>query len=191
MTKKSVQALIICSWALLFICLVIKLCGGNLFEFKTNNLAFIGFCETASQSKVLSIVIPCLFNVTTTYPAMCVFMNKKYLNLKETLIIVPLLVVKSVIGMFLPFMTYILDLFILILIPMILTKFKYWKRILIGNVFVFVFQVLAISIRAMSVNFNEDNQFLSNVMFQLDYFLMILLYYFYNFKYCILKQKEV
>lgn len=180
---KSPYGLIICiSWIALIICLIIKLFGGNWFELWLNNNKFIAFCEFVQTHKAFKIILYCFIAILTTYPAICVFLNKKYLSLYENIIFIALIIIKSISSWFISWLPFILDFFCLILLPLIFTRFKYWKRILLGNVMVVIFQLITFAIRNVNINFISNNEIFEILLYQVDYYLMILLFYFYNSK---------
>ena len=191
MTKKSVQALIICSWALLFICLVIKLCGRNWFELKSSNETFIKFCEEVDSNQFLKIIIACNNYIFTGYPIICLTLNQKNLTIKQTLIFIPIMIFKSILNWYFSIISAIIDIIILILIPLLLKRFKNWKRVIIVNIMVVAFQLLTIAIRNIGIGkeFNT-NATLINSLMQIDYILMIVICYLYNLKYLINRKEE-
>ena len=189
MTRKSFRTLIIMCWVVLLVCVVIKLFGGNWFEFATDNARFIEFCEMVEYTKWLKMTLYCIIAVITTYPVICVILNKKYLNKKETLIFVPLIITKSLTSWYVPWLPYILDSLCVIVLPLLLTRFKCWKRVIIGNVLVLVFQLITFVIRNLSINFVYNNAVLEILLYQIDYYVMIALFYLYN-SYINFKKKE-
>lgn len=180
MNKKNFKVLIIACWVVLAICLVIKLFGGNWFELATNNTKFIKFCEWIENNQVPKMILYCIIAILTTYPALCVFINKKYLNLKESLIFIPLIAIKSIVGWYISGITIIFDFLTLIIVPLIIVKFKYWKRIIIGNLLVILFQIITIVVRNLNPNIAIENLVVEALLYQIDYYVMIALFYLYN-----------
>ena len=174
--------LITLSWILLIICLVIKLFGGNLFELGTDNEKFIAFCNYVDNHQWLKMILACGIYIGTGYPVLCIMLNKGILSLKENLIFIPLMVTKSILGWYILWLAYILDIFIIILIPLVLRKFKNWKIVILGNILVFLFQLILIIIRNLSGGLNSFDTFIEQSIIQIDYFLMIILFYLYVFK---------
>lgn len=188
---KSPYGLIICiSWIALIICLIIKLFGGNWFELWLNNDKFISFCEFVDNTQWLKMILACVIYLGTGYPVLCIMLNNKVLNLKETLIFIPLMIIKSICGWYILWLAYIIDMLIIVLLPLIFRKFKNWKMVIIGNILIILFQFLTLTIRniGFGVGFNNENIFLIQVLYQIDYYIMILLFYMYYFKF---KSKEV
>ena len=174
--------LILLSWILFIICLIIKLFGGNWFELGTDNERFIAFCEYVDTNRVLKMILACLIYLITGYPVICILLNKKRLDVKSTLVFVPIMISKSIISWYSVLISYILDVFVLIILPLIFTKFKGWKRVIFGNILLFGFQVISIVVRNISPDFNVGNTLIENYLYQSDYYLMIILFYFYYFK---------
>lgn len=178
--------LIFVSWILLIICVVIKIFGGNWFELATNNEKFIAFCDFVDKTKWLKMIFACLICVFTTYPAICVFSNRKRLDIKFSIIVIILLIIKSILSWYIGKYTYILDIIILIIIPIIINKKI--LRVILGNLIVIAFQMITMFIRNINGNLTNLDNFLFQSLIQIDYYLMIILFYLYNLR--ILKRKE-
>lgn len=182
--KSPLGLLITTSWIALILCLIIKLFGGNWFELWLDNDKFISFCNFVDNTKWLKMVLACGIYLITTIPAMCVFLNIEKFTRKLYLLFIPLMICKSICGWYFVYISYLLDVLILILLPMILNKFKNWKRVIIGNILVMVFQLLTLAVRNLNVGFgfNVNNTFIIQCLYQVDYYLMIILFYLYNTK---------
>lgn len=173
--------LIVVSWIVLIICLIIKLFGGNWFELGTENDKFIAFCQFVDNTMWLKMTLACLIYLFTTYPIICIILNKKYLSIKLSIIFIPIMITKSILGWYNTLIASIIDIFITFIIPIILTR--NWKRPIITIILILLFQIISIIFRNISFNFNFDNTFLQQTIYQVDYYLMILLFYLYNFKF--------
>ena len=180
--KSPYGLIILISWIALIICLIVKLFGGNWFELWLENDNFIKFCEFVDNTQWLKMVLACGIYLITTLPAMCVFLNIKKFNLKLALLFIPLMVIKSFISWYVLLISYILDIIILILIPLIICKLKNWKRVIFGNILVMLFQLLLIFLRNLNSGLNNFDSFIQQAIIQVDYYLMILLFYLYNTK---------
>lgn len=80
---------------------------------------------------------------------------------------------------------------ILIVLPLLLKRFKNWKRVLLINILIIVLQVMTMIIRniGFSDSFNY-NLTIINSLLQIDYYIMIILCYLYNTKYFINKKEN-
>lgn len=170
--------LIVVSWAVLLLCLIIKLFGGNWFELWWENDNFISFCNYVETKTWLKMVIACLIYLGSGYFIISVFINRK-MNLKLMAIFYPIMIIKSVVGWYNTTIAFILDLIILLGLT---TYFnKNIKRNLICYVLLFLLQLVSILIRNVSIDFNT-NSLIQTYLIQVDYYLMILLFYLYTFK---------
>lgn len=191
MTKKNFKFLILTCWALLLICLVIKLFGGNWFELNSENTKFIQFCNYVDNTMWLKMGIACNNYIFTGYPVICIALNQKHLTIKQTLIFIPLMIFKSIISWYFRIFAGCIDMIILIVLPLLLKRFKNWKRVLLINILIIVLQVMTMIIRniGFSDSFNY-NLTIINSLLQIDYYIMIILCYLYNTKYFINKKEN-
>ena len=173
--------LIVVSWIVLIICLIIKLFGGNWFELGTENDKFIAFCQFVDNTMWLKMTLACLIYLISGYFIICIVLNEKVLKIKHILIFFPLMIFKSLMNWYYPAISFPMDLLILFIIPLILTR--NWKRPIITIILILLFQIISIIFRNISFNVNFDNTFLQQTIIQVDYYLMILLFYLYNFKF--------
>lgn len=182
MPKHKYSLIIKVSWMALLACLVIKLLGGNWFEIKTDNQKFLSFCEWVDDNKPVKIVLACFISLLSCMPILCILINKERLG-KYNFLFIPLVILRSIISWFIPYSSYVLDVVILLIIPLIITKFN-WKRVLLCNLLVLLFQVIILLIRNLSISFgfNMNNTFVVQMIYQLDYIIMIFLFYLYNFR---------
>lgn len=181
--------LIIVSWVALILCCIVKIFGGNLFELWWDNPNFIAFCEYVENTTLLKMTIACLIYLISGYFILCITLNIKKLSLKHILIFSPIMIFKSLISWYNTTIAFILDYVILLIIPIIITKKI--KRPIIVVVLIMIFQLITIVMRNLSFDFNIGNTIIENYLIQVDYYLMILLFYLYNFKRNNKKIKEI
>lgn len=174
--------LIIVSWVALILCCIVKIFGGNLFELWWDNPNFIAFCEYVENTTILKMTIACLIYLITTYPVICILLNENKLKLKRIIMFLPIMIFKSFISWYNVALSMILDFIIIILLPLILCKFKNWKKVIFGNILIMIFQLITITMRNISLDFNIGNTVIENYLIQIDYYLMVLLFYLYYFK---------
>ena len=174
--------LITLSWILLVICLVIKLLGGNWFELSTDNERFIAICTFVDEHQWLKMILACIIFCGSGYLSLCVSLNTKKMNKKQLLIFIPLMIAKSILNWYFKIIPFIIDVITLLLLPMILTK-KIIRPI-VCVILVLLFQIITLSIRNLNFGFgfNLGNTFVEQTLYQIDYYLMIILYYLYNIK---------
>lgn len=171
--------LITISWVLLILCLIIKLFGGNWFELNTENSKFIEFCLYVEEHNILKMSIACIIYLISGYFILSCILNKK-LNIKLLMLFYPIMILKSILNWNYYILSFIIDLIILIAIPLIITK--NWKRVLISFLILNALQIISILVRNVSFYFNELNTTVENMLYQIDYYIMIILWYSYTFK---------
>lgn len=175
--------LIVVSWILFIICLVLKLFGGNWFELGTSNTKFISFCEYVDNTlwlkKTLAVVI-CLF---TTYPVYCIMLNEQKPKPIISITLIVLTIFKSLISWYNSIISFCLDVFILLILMTILNR--NFKRNIVCFLILNALQIMTLLLRNLDFgfgNFINGNSFVEQSIYQVDYYLMILLFYLYNFK---------
>ena len=180
--KDKYKTLILTSWFLLIICLIIKLLGGNWFELYVSNERFMSFCEFVDNTQWLKMTLACIMFCISGYLTLCISLNKKKLGLKELVIFTPLMIAKSILNWYFNIIPFILDVITLLILPMILTKKI--VRPIICVLLILSFQIITLSIRNLNFGFgfNVGNTFIEQTLYQIDYYIMIVLYYLYNFK---------
>lgn len=186
--KKSIKAfcsdrygmLIVISWILLIICLIIKMIGGNWFELSSGNSKFIDFCKFVDSAMILKMILACEIYLITTYPIICIILNKRHLNKKLMCLFIPLMIIKSLLSWYSPLISSLIDICITLVIPIIINK-KIIRPIL-TIILVLLFQIITLFFRNIQGDFTLDNSFVIQSIYQIDYYLMIALFYLYNFK---------
>lgn len=178
--KSPYGLIILISWIALIICLIIKLFGGNWFQLWLNNDKFIAFCNYVDETIWLKRTLACLLLIFGDYFILCIAMDKSKLSIKELCIFIPLMILKSITGWYILWLSYIIDLFILILIPIILSR--KWKRVIVINIVVIILQFVTILLRNVNSGLNSANTFIEQFLIQIDYYIMLILIYLYNNK---------
>lgn len=178
--KSTYGMFITISWILLIICLIIKLFGGNWFELWWDNKNFIDLCNYVDKHLFIKISLGCLISLITTYPLICIIYNKNKWKAIWYLYYCLLIIPMNVLSWYNVFISTLINLLILIILPIIITK--NWKRTIISNVLILFLQIFSIFIRNVSFDFNYTNTFIEQTLIQIDYYIMLLLVYLYNFK---------
>lgn len=179
--------LITMSWLLLIVCLIIKLFGGNWFELGSENSKFIQFCLYVDNHMWLKKILGILIALITTIPLYCIMLKEQKPKLWKILMLSILLISKCIIGWFNATIGFIID--IAILLGLLTFLNKNFKRNIICFLFINFLQIITLLLRNVSFgfgNFNYNNLFIIQFLYQLDYYIMIVLWYLYTFK----KKKE-
>lgn len=179
--------LIVLSWVLFIICLVIKLFGGNWFELGISNEKFIAFCEYVDTNMLLKRILAFIICLATTFPVYCIMLNEQKPKWYVSLILIVLTIFKSFIGYYNSVISFILDIFILLVVISIFNKKPI--RNIVCFLIINAMQILMLLVRNLDFGFGKftfGNTFIEQSLYQIDYYLMIVLFYLYNFK----KKKE-
>ena len=184
--KSPYGLIILISWIALIICLIVKLFGGNWFELWLENDNFIKFCEFVDSTQWLKMVLACGIAIITTYPVYLIMLDNNKPNKLIAILLILLTIIKSLISWYNSIISFILDIVILLGVITIFNKKP--LRNIICFIILNAFQLLTIGVRSISLNFNYGNTFIEQTIYQIDYFIMIILFYLYNFN---IKRKEI
>lgn len=173
---KILRKSIIMFWALLFICSLIKLLGGNIFEIAVDSKRFISFCNIVDKYPVIHYVlnyISYLFVMVTLTKTLINFKENKYhkyIWIASCIIINSLRFINAYLGM-------VLDIIYLLIISYIYNH-SFIKGI-ISNILILLFQCISLFTRNIGVHITTTN-FLIEFILCIDYYIMIALYYLHN-----------
>ena len=180
--ERYLKRVIIVCWIALAICFGIKLFGGNLFEIMCNNENFIKVCEYADNHWWAYYLINALNSFVLTYfYTLAVCQKLKYEKWQ-------LITVLITIAIGIPIKTYsqilglVFDVWQMILMPCLFT-IKYPKRhwnVVIGNILVVIFQVVSLFVKNIGIKVLTSESVLTMMIFSIDVFLMVILYYLYS-----------
>ena len=179
--KDKYKTLIISCWVVLLCCFVVKLLGGNFFEIVCENEKFIRFCEFI-DGNILKYVISFIMYFISGYIYFIAVVKNDISKYKKILCCVLLIVIWMIKLFIYKYQTIaiIVELMLMILTPILLNK-KYWKMAIIGYVLNFSFQLLSVFIKNLKLSF-IDNNTLNGIIFSIDYYIMIVLFYLYRIK---------
>ena len=177
MMKNKYRVLIISCWALLVVCLVIKLFGANLFTIICENEKFIRFCDYLDGH----IIAKCIFSTILYIPATyLVYLSMVKRELPKDWFVIILCIPCSFLKANFPVLGMIYEFVIMLGLPLITTKGKRWKEILLGIVLVFVFQIISMLIRNIGDLYIYNDNTVVGYMLLIDYYIMVGLYYLYS-----------
>ena len=181
--KDRYKTLIISCWAVLLCCFVVKLLGGNFFEIAYDNAQFQWFCHFIEKNILKYIVSFIMYMVSAYIYLLAVVKNE----ISKTKKIIGVLLFSSlwVAKLFLykyPVIAMILEFVVIIGIPILLNK-KYWKMAIIGCGLNFLFQLISAITKNLTLSF-IDNNTVTGIIFSIDYYIMIILFYLYRTKEC-------
>ena len=180
--ERYLKRVIIVCWIALAICFGIKLFGGNLFEIMCENENFIKVCEYADNH------LWAYFLINGIYCYVCMYFHTLAMigRWKYTKPQICILSTTIVLGLFIksihPIISFVYDLWQGVFMPFVfsLSNKKRIIHIVLGNIMLIVFQLASLFVKNIGVEIITNNGTLVTVIFGIDVFLMVLLYYLYS-----------
>ena len=178
MKSKAFLVVIITCWILLVLALICKLFGANWFTPAIDSESFINFCAWLDNHKIVYIIVATILYMPSTYLYYLAVTNQKIgKDWWILFLFIPCAYLKSnsankvllVIGI-------VLEILTIIVIPLLKLKGKEKWRILIGLVCLIVFQLISILTRMFTWNLANKGA-LVGIIFNIDYYIMLILYY--------------
>ena len=178
MMKDKEKILLYACWAVLIAYFLIKMLGGNYFEIACENERFIAFCNWLDNNLVAKLVISTITTTTSNY---LIYLSITKQKIGKDWWIILLCLPISIIKHYISVLGLIMDLSIMILIPLLKYRFKNILRVIIGNVLVLLFQVISLITKNIGLSLPTEYSLIA-LIYMIDYYLMIILYYLYTHK---------
>lgn len=175
--RKILKRIIGLCWFSLMLCMVVKLFGGNYFEVMLQNSKIIDMCNYIDSTFLKHIVRLIQANISFYLYTSSVVGNK--LSTKRFMVLEIFILLNIFVKYSFPILGFILDCVLMIVIPFILSKS--FKRTFIGFVLLNVFQIISMVTRNMGITILNSTT-LVEVVLQVDYYIMLILYYLYSVK---------
>ena len=173
--NNHIFALICSFWLILIIYFIVKLLGGNYFNAICENQKFIDFCNWLDNSWmkfVISTIVYCFGNYTIY---LAITKQRYFKDYWVILILLPASIVKYYFGA----IGMIFDICVWIIIPLIKSHFKNWKRVIVAQILIIIFQQLSLITKDIG-NYMPSESVLVSSILTIDYYVMIILYYLYS-----------
>lgn len=185
------RAIILC-WVLLAICFIVKIFGGNFFNIVCENKKFISVCDYVDRHIWLQFIIGCISSYITYalfYLAICRKLWFAKSELIFLIVSIPIFVGLRILANL--HLIGLLSLFVNIIqyfiIPFFIKRDKsllcsrwFIPYMVIGNVLNLVFQFVSLIIKNLSIFKLLTDNFLIAIIFSIDVFIMLVLYYLYS-----------
>ena len=178
MNKNKYLVLIITCWCLLFIALIAKLLGADIFYPSTNNQTFIAICDYVETHIWLKYTLSCVMSLILNSICFLAILEQKFYTKLQAIILIPLIIVMSLVGWYSQLANIILCVVICIILGLFLKK--KWYRVPIGIGFIALFQIISILTKNIGHWYLNDENTLIAILLQVDSIIMSLLYYLYS-----------
>jgi hypothetical protein len=178
------KRMIILCWILLAVCFVVKIFGGNFFNIVCQNERFIKVCDYVDNSQTYKIIIGFVSNLLCNslfYLSIC---RKIKFTRIEFVIVVICSAISVVLKVSLRSLSVIIDIIMLFVLPFIFkrsngVKCTKWfiRSMLFANFFNLLFQIISAIVKNVAVITIESKATLILLIYSIDCYIMLLLYY--------------
>lgn len=184
---KAIKRAIILCWIMLIVCCIIKLIGGNWFEIICYNEHFIHICNFIDKHIILNSIIGLMLYVFVGY---FIFVTMALLEKplkRQRIFIIVLLCVVWTFNFVGNIVKFCIEIGVFILFPPIINildkknkkSIKYtWFMGIVGCVLNIAFQTISLFTKNIGIKI-IDNSFLTTIIFSIDYYIMVFLFYLY------------
>ena len=179
---RLLRRVIIISWISLALCFVIKIFGGNFFEIMSDNPKYKALCEYADTHFWLKYIITILSSLYCECFYLLAILQKYKLSLIEFIITLISIFVSCALKLLLPMVGSLFDIWIFFVLPYMFIgkKFKkYWWQVPVAYALTFVFQLLSLLVKNLSIGIIDNSTFIS-LIYMVDLYIMCFLYYLYR-----------
>lgn len=185
MNKRVLKTAIIISWVVLAVCFIIKILGGNIFNIATTNETFIKVCAFVDNHLWVQNIIAFISNFFIASLINLAVLRQKFFKRKQAIFVLIcsiiafcILIIKDYIeNEIIDIIGFILSILPLCICPMILSKKP------IRSIFAFIlyaiFQSVSIIVKGLSISQINDDSTLVGLIFSVDIYIMLILYYLY------------
>lgn len=183
------RAIILC-WFLLFVCFIIKIFCGNFFNIVCNNERFIKICNYIDNTWLYYIVGYINYIVAGyiyTFAIIGKINNKYYIFISLTLCYLIKFISLKISAITDIFLYFFILCFILCKINKLNNKNSF-IRCLLGAFLVNIFQLISLFVKNVAIFKIMNNDSLIQLIFSIDYYIMLFLYLFYSLQLNIKKE---
>lgn len=180
------KRMIILCWILLAVCFVVKIFGGNFFNIVCQNERFIKVCEYLDNSIILKILIGFISSLLCNslfYLSIC---RKIKFEKLEFLIVIIISLISVVIKLFFRNISAIIDMTMLFILPFIFRRNSkviccswFIRSIIFANILNLAFQIISAFVKNVAIIAVESKTTLILLIYSIDCYIMLSLYYLY------------
>lgn len=183
LTKRNIlrKTIILC-WSALIICFGIKLLGGNYFEIFAKSEKFIELCNWV-DGNFIGTMIMYGFYCMNLYILIAIMSESEFKE-RKLLLTIPISVACCYIKGLSSTIGFILETLYMLIMSIAISKNS--KKITtirfsISYILINVFQIISLCLRSIHPQLVDANFYVS-LLFQVDYYIMLILYYLYSVK---------
>jgi len=188
-SAKILRNILIIMWSCLAVYLVIKLLGGNWFEIACQNERFISVCEFLDNNFVPRYLVSLITSlILYSFLYLAILRQWKFTKIQFIIFIIyiPIQCLIKNIFMTNSIISFALSVISGFVMPIILYKINgnkiTWKflllNVLLSNAFNFTFQLISMLVKNLGVKMLDESSLIT-LIYGIDVFIMIGLYYLY------------
>lgn len=178
------KRMIIICWVILFVCFIIKIFGGNFFNIVCTNTKFANICAYVDKAVWIQYIIGCISTFLLHSMYLLAISKKLWFSKKDLLFVVPSILIGVGLRLINNIVGYFVDVWQYFVLPIFIeNKFHknvYARRIALGFVLTFIFQVISLLVKNIGLKIITNGSFLIASIYAIDVFIMSLLYYLYS-----------
>ena len=179
---RLLRRVIIISWISLALCFVVKIFGGNFFEIMCENPNYKALCGYTDSHFWLKYLIAVISSMFCHSLYILSILQKYKMSLKDFLWTFISILISCFLKLVNQTIGGIFDIWIAFGLPFVLLGKeipKKWWYVFIAYAITFVFQLLSLIVKNLSIGIIDDSTFIS-LIYMIDVYIMCVIYYLYR-----------
>lgn len=176
--------MIIICWIILLLCFVVKIFGGNFFNIVCKNETFANICAYVDKAVWIQYIIGCISTFILHSMYLLAISKKLWYSKRDLLFVIPTVLIGVGLRLINNILGYIMDIWQYFILPFLIeNKFHknvYVRRIALGFVLTFIFQVISLLVKNIGIKVVTDEPFLIALIYFVDIYIMVIMYYLYS-----------
>lgn len=178
------KRMIIICWVILFVCFIIKIFGGNFFNIVCTNTRFANICAYVDKAVWIQYIIGCISTFLLHSMYLLAISKKLWFSKRDLLFVIPSILIGVGLRLINNIVGYFVDVWQYFVLPLFIEnnfhKNVYARRIALGFALTFIFQLISIVTKNLSIMPVTNNCFLIAIIYFIDIYIMVILYYLYS-----------
>lgn len=178
------KRMIIICWVILLVCFIVKIFGGNFFNIVCESKRFANICAYVDKAVWLQYIIGCISTFILHSMYLLAISKKLWFSKKDLLFVIPSILIGVGLRLINNIVGYFVDIWQYLLLPLFIdNKFHkniYARRIAIGVILTFAFQLVSLIVKNLAIMPVTNNCFLIAIIYFIDVYIMVILYYLYS-----------
>ena len=178
---RLLRRVIIISWISLALCFVIKIFGGNFFEIMCENPNYKALCEYAENHLWLDFILSIISTMLCQSLYLLSIIQEYKFKIWQFIFTLSSCVVCWFVRVFAPNISFICDIWLFFIIPLIMLgkKYKQYWHILVAFLLNLSFQFISLIVKGLSIGYVDDSIFVV-LIYMIDLYIMCFIYYLYR-----------